>query len=37
MPIENNNLISEEYVLANRMNQYFTNITKRLNIKNLPN
>ena len=33
MLIENNNLISEESVLANTMNQYFTNITKQLNIK----
>ena len=27
MLIENNNLISEESVLANTINQYFTNIT----------
>ena len=33
MLIEYNNLISEESVLANTMNQYFTNITKQLNIK----
>ena len=33
MLIENNNLISEESVLANAMNEYFTNITKQLNIK----
>ena len=36
MLIENNNLISEESVLANTMNQYFTNITKQLNIKKSP-
>ena len=35
MLIENNNLISES-VLANTMNQYFTNITKQLNIKKSP-
>ena len=34
MLIGNNNLISEESVLANAMNQYFTNITKQLNTKN---
>ena len=33
MLIQINNLISEESVRANRMNQYFTNITKQLNIK----
>ena len=33
MLIGNNNLISEESVLANAMNQYFTNITKQLNTK----
>ena len=36
MLIENNNLISEESVLANTMNQYFTNITKQVNIKKSP-
>ena len=36
MLIENNNLISEEPVLANTMNQDFTNITKQLNIKHSP-
>ena len=35
MLIEENNLISEESVLANTMNQYFTNITKQLNIKKI--
>ena len=33
MLIEDKNLISEEFVLANTMNQYFTNITKQLNVK----
>ena len=33
MLIEDNNLISEEYILANTMNQYFTSITKQLNLK----
>ena len=37
MLIEDKNLISEEFVLANTMNQYFTNITKQLNVKNLAN
>ena len=36
MLIEDNNLISEESVLAYRMNQYFTNLTKQLNIKKSP-
>ena len=33
MLVEDNNLISEEYILANTMNQYFTSITKQLNLK----
>ena len=33
MLIEDNNLISEESVLANTMNRYFTNITQQLNLK----
>ena len=33
MLIEDNNLISEESGLANTMNQYFTSITKQLNLK----
>ena len=36
MLIENNNPISEESVLSNTMNQYFTNITKQLNIRKSP-
>ena len=36
MLIENNNLISKESVLANMMNQCFTDITKQLNIKKSP-
>ena len=36
MLIEDNNLISEEYILANTMNQYFTSITKQLNLKKSP-
>ena len=36
MLIEDNNLISKKSVLANTMNQYFTNITKQLNIKKSP-
>ena len=37
MLIEDKNLISEGFVLANTMNQCFTNITKQLNVKNLAN
>ena len=33
MLTEDNNLISEEYILANTMNQYFISITKQLNLK----
>ena len=36
MIIEENNLISEESILANTMNQYFTSITKQLNLKKSP-
>ena len=36
MIIAKNNLISEEYILANTMNQYFTSITKQLNLKKFP-
>ena len=36
MLIENSNLMSQESALANIMNQYFTNITKQLNIKKSP-
>ena len=36
MLTEDNHLISEESVLANTMNQYFTNITKQLNVKKSP-
>ena len=36
MIIEKNNLISEESILANTMNQYFTGITKELNLKKSP-
>ena len=36
MLIENNNPVSEEFVLANTMNQYFTNINKQLNFKKFP-
>ena len=36
MLIEDSNLISEEFVLANKMNQYFTIITKQLNITKSP-
>ena len=36
MIIEKNNLISEESILANTMNQYFTSITKQLNLKASP-
>ena len=36
MLIEDNNLISEQSVLANTMNQYFTSITKQLNLKKSP-
>ena len=36
MLIEKNNLISKESVLANTMNQYFTSITNRLNLKKSP-
>ena len=36
MLIEDSNLISEEFVLANTMNQYFTIITKQLNITKSP-
>ena len=36
MIIEKNNLISEESILANTMNQYFTSITKQLNLKKSP-
>ena len=36
MLIEKNNLISKESVLANTMNQYFTSITKRLNLRKSP-
>ena len=33
MLIEDNNVISEESVLANSMNQYFISITKQMNLK----
>ena len=36
MIIEKNNLVSEESILANTMNQYFTSITKQLNLKKSP-
>ena len=36
MLTEDNHLISEESILANMMNQYFTNITKQLNVKKSP-
>ena len=36
MLIEDNDLISEESILANTMNQYFTSITKQLNPKKSP-
>ena len=36
MKIEKNNLISEESILANTMKQYFTSITKQLNLKKSP-
>ena len=36
MIIEKNNLISEESILANTMNLYFTSITKQLNLKRSP-
>ena len=36
MIIEKNNLISEEFVLANTINQYFNSITKQLNLKKSP-
>ena len=36
MLIEKNNLISKESVLVNTMNQYFTSITKRLNLRKSP-
>ena len=36
MLIEKNNLNSKESVLANTMNQYFTSITKRLNLRKSP-
>ena len=36
MLIEKNNLISKESVLANTMNQYFSSITNRLNLKKSP-
>ena len=36
MLIQKNNLISKESVLANTMNQYFTSITKRLNLRKSP-
>ena len=36
MIIEKNNLISEESILANTMNQYFTSIAKQLNLKKSP-
>ena len=36
MIIEKNNLISGESILANTMNQYFTSITKQLNLKKSP-
>ena len=36
MIIEKNNLISEESILANTMNQYFTSITNQLNLKKSP-
>ena len=36
MLIEDNNLISEEYILVNAMNQYFASITKQLNLKKSP-
>ena len=37
MMIKDNHLISEEPVLANTINQYFTNIIKQLRVKNLLN
>ena len=36
MLIEDNNLISEESVLTDTMKQYFTSITKQLNLKKYP-
>ena len=36
MPIKKSNLISEESVIANTMNQYFTSLTKQLNLKKSP-
>ena len=36
MLIEDNNVISEESTLANTMNQFFTSITKQLNLKKSP-
>ena len=36
MIIEKKNLVSEESVLANMMDQYFTNITKQLKLKKSP-
>ena len=36
MLTEDNSLISEESILANTMNQYFTGITKQLNLKKSP-
>ena len=36
MLIKENNLVSEESVLANMKNQYFTSITKQLNLKKSP-
>ena len=36
MIIEKNNLISEKSILANTINQYFTSITKQLNLKKSP-
>ena len=36
MITEKNNLISEESILANTMNQYFTSIRKQMNLKKSP-
>ena len=36
MIIEKKNLISEESILANTINQYFTGITKQLSLKKSP-
>ena len=36
MLVEDDNLISEESILANTMNQHFISITKQLNLKKSP-